>query len=101
MTRMPSVEEALKMVQDNPEGTNNVQAKAVLQKELTRIWRNVLASPSTYVMKNQEFAVFNCYRSSPEYNNPTGQQAVKRYWDHCKAEPSSDPKSSSPSVPPR
>lgn len=87
MTRVPSVEQALRMVQDNPEGTSNTQAKAVLQKELARIWRSILAQPSIYVMDNLEFAVFNCYRNSPEYNNPTGQQAVKRYWDNRKAGP--------------
>lgn len=87
MARLPSVEEALRMVQDNPNGSNNAQAKAVLEKELNRIWRNVLQQPSTYIMDNLEFAVFNYHRNSPEYRNPTGQQAVKRHWDNRKAEP--------------
>jgi hypothetical protein len=86
MTRVPSVEQALRMVQDNPDGTNNTQAKTVLQKEVSRIWRNILAQPSTYVMGNLEFAVFNCFRNFPEYNNTTGQQAVKRHWDNRKAD---------------
>ena len=82
MTRAPSVEQALRMIQDNPNGTNNTQARDVLQKELARIWRNIQDNPNSYVMDNLEFAVFNCHRNSPEYTNQVGQRAVKRYWDN-------------------
>ena len=82
MARTPTVEQALRMVQDNPNGTNNSTAKAVLQKELARIWQNIQAQPNSYVMDNLEFAVFNCYRNTPDYNNHTGQRAVQRYWDN-------------------
>jgi hypothetical protein len=81
MTRVPTVEQALRQVQDNPDGTSNSQARAVLQKELARIWRNIQDKPNSYVMNNLEFAVFNCHRNSPEYSNQVGQRAVKRYWD--------------------
>jgi hypothetical protein len=85
MPGTPTVEQALRLVQDNPNGSTNTQAKAVLSKEVTRIWRNIQAQPNSYVMDNLEFAVFNCYRNNPDYVNATGQQAVQRYWNHRRA----------------
>jgi hypothetical protein len=85
MTATTTVEQALRQVQDNPNGSANAQAKAVLLKEVTRIWRNIQAEPGSYVMSNLEFAVFNCYRNNPDYHNTTGQQAVQRYWNHRRA----------------
>ncbi|ETN46191.1 uncharacterized protein HMPREF1541_00375 [Cyphellophora europaea CBS 101466] len=82
MTQTPTVEQALKMVQDNPNGTNNAQARAVLSKELSRIWRNIQAQPTSYVMSKIEFAVFNYHRNSPDYKNPVAQRAVQRFWDN-------------------
>ena len=79
----PTVDQALKQVQDNPNGTNDAQAKAVLAEEATRIWRRIQAKPNDYVMNGREFPIFNYIRTTTtEYNNPTAQQAVQRYWNN-------------------
>jgi hypothetical protein len=77
-----TIEQATQMFKDNPNGANITQAKAVLSQEMARIWREIQRKPNSYVMSKQEFSVFNCFRN--EYNNPTAQQAVQRYWDNVR-----------------
>lgn len=71
--------EALKTAQESDNVDTSVET--VLETELDRIWIKVQTQPSSYIMDQTEFGIFNRYRSQPRFQNETARSAVARYWD--------------------
>ena len=78
-----TVANALDIAKENQNGTIPPAVTQLLERNIGDIWRRIQAQPSTYVMKQEEFAVFTYYRSRYE-NNAVARQAVARFWDHYK-----------------
>ena len=82
-----TVANALELAKENQNGQIPPAVTQVLERNIGDIWRRIQAQPSTYVMKEEEFAVFTYYRSRYD-NNALAQQAVARFWNHYKGEAS-------------
>lgn len=97
-----TVANALEMAKENQNGQIPPGVTQMLERNIGDIWRRIQAQPSTYVMSEEEFAVFTYYRSRYD-NNAVAQQAVARFWNHYKGEPSrvdgTRSSSSTPSAP--
>lgn len=75
-----TVEHALEIARDTPEGTQDPSVVDVLENAIADIWRKVQAKPTSYVMSRGEFAVFN-YFQSRFLGNELATSAKKRFWD--------------------
>lgn len=71
--------EALQQAHDSE--TANTAIETILEAELDRIWARVQAQPSSYIMDQTEFGIFNRYRYQPRFQNETARSAVARYWN--------------------
>ena len=76
---------ALQRVQNSDTDSNDPAVEAVLTVELARIWSRIQAEPSSYIMDQTEFGIFNRYRSQPRFQNETAQKAIERYWNSKQA----------------
>lgn len=63
----------------NTEGDLDPNVSAYLEGALHNIWSRIQQEPNNYIMSNDEFAVFNYYRTRTE-GDPLAEQAVARYW---------------------
>ena len=77
--------DALEIARDNPMTYRETHPRAwdILEKEISRIWRQIEANPNTYVMTPDEFSVFNLFRhrfTSNEDTAPLAVDATARYW---------------------
>lgn len=95
-----TVANALEIAKENQNGQIPPAVTQVLERSIGDIWRRIQAQPSTYVMKQEEFAVFNFYYRSRYADNAIAQQAVARFWNHFKGDaPRVDGARSSSSTP--
>ena len=76
-----SLRSALQIAQNSQTEHIDPRITQILEDALAKIWRNVQAQPNSYIMSELEFAVFNRYRSRPEFQNETARKAVSRYWN--------------------
>lgn len=76
------VAEALEIARDHPRDYQYryPTVRSLLEKELARIWARIKESPRGYVMTQDEFAVFNFFRSRFQ-DNEIAAAAIGRYWD--------------------
>ena len=80
---------ALEIAKENQNGPVPPPVTAMLEKKISDIWRRIMAQPNTYVLSQEEFSVFNYYRSRYD-NNRVAQDAVARFWSHYKGESTVD-----------
>ena len=74
---------ALEIAKENQNGPVPTPVTTMLEKKNSEIWRRIDAQPNTYVMSQEEFSVFNYYRSRYD-NSRVAQDAVARFWSHYK-----------------
>lgn len=77
-----TVRKALTTAQQSEDGRIDARTQETLENALVTIWRSIQAAPTTYVMSELEFAVFNRYRARSQFQNGTAQEAVSRYWSN-------------------
>ena len=82
-----TVANALEIVKNSEDGQVHPSISAVLERAIGEVWQRIQAQPTTYVMGRDEFAVFNYYRSRFR-DSRIAQQAVARFWDHFRGDPS-------------
>ncbi|CAF9913209.1 hypothetical protein IMSHALPRED_000945 [Imshaugia aleurites] len=82
-----TVANALEIAKTSQNGQIPPAVTQTLERNIGDIWRRIQAQPSTYVMTQEEFAVFSYYRSRYD-NNAVAQQAVARFWNHYQGESS-------------
>jgi hypothetical protein len=56
------------------------EVREITERGVAMIWHRIQARPNSYVMTDLEFAVFNHYRSQPEFQTETARKAISRYW---------------------
>ena len=61
------------------EGELDQTVKEYLEAAIRVIWQKVARQPDTYVLTNDEFAVFNFYQARFR-GNELAQRAIARYW---------------------
>lgn len=79
-----SVAQALEIARESPDGARDPVISGILEDALSKIWANVQAEPDSYVMKNEEFAVFNFFQHRFS-GNKLATAARARYWDNASA----------------
>lgn len=72
--------QALELVRNSEDAP--ASAFSALERAISELWARIQASPTTYVMSANEFAVFNYYRS--RYTTPVARDAVARFWNNFK-----------------
>ncbi|KAI9734837.1 MAG: hypothetical protein M1834_001916 [Cirrosporium novae-zelandiae] len=79
-------QQALAIVRDSDSGQVDISITRFLEGEIDDIWRRIQAQPNTYVMSEDEFAVFNYFRARFRRgaDDSIAASAVKRFWDHYK-----------------
>lgn len=82
----PAVVEALEQARSSPEAALDPAVSGILESILATIWGKVQADPTTYVMHQDEFAIFN-YFQHRFTGNQTASEARKRYWDQDRTPP--------------
>lgn len=102
-TTQLTVAKALETAKENQNGQIPTAVTAILERNITDIWRKIRAQPTSFVMTKEQFTVFNYYRGRYE-NDPVAKQAVARFWDHYKGDPpavdgAQSTSSSNPSTP--
>jgi hypothetical protein len=79
-----TVEQALEIARDSPEGAADPTISSILDSALNQLWAKVQAAPDSYVMTRDEFAVFN-YFQHRFTGNKMAIAARKRFWDNVSA----------------
>lgn len=80
-----TVAEALEIARDyHPEQARDRQVVQVLNDAIAQIWGKLQASPQSYVLTRDEFAVFNFFQHQFE-GDAIAAAARKRYWDSLSA----------------
>ncbi|EME84296.1 uncharacterized protein MYCFIDRAFT_182312 [Pseudocercospora fijiensis CIRAD86] len=64
----------------NSEGELDARVSAYLETAISDIWTRINISPDSYLMTQDEFAVFNFYRA--RFKGEVAETAVARYWTH-------------------
>ncbi|KXT06770.1 hypothetical protein AC578_7226 [Pseudocercospora eumusae] len=62
----------------NSEGELDGRVSAYLETAISDIWTRITMSPDSYLMTQDEFAVFNFYRG--RFKGEVAETAVARYW---------------------
>ena len=75
------VRQALQIAQNSTTGQIDQQSVQTLESFLRETWTRIQAQPTSYVMTELEFAVFNHFRARATYQNETARRAVQRYWN--------------------
>ncbi|MCJ1242773.1 hypothetical protein MMC14_010782 [Varicellaria rhodocarpa] len=78
---------ALEIVRNSEPDNVSPNAIAKLESANREIWARIKAKPDSYVMSENEFAVFNFYRG-PFMDSEVGCRAVGRFWDHYRQDTS-------------
>lgn len=74
-----SPKEALRRANDLETFDENLES--ILKAELDKTWARIQTQPSSYIMNQTEFGIFNRYRSDSRFQNETARSAVERYWN--------------------
>lgn len=74
----------LQLVRNSDASQVPESAIVALENALSQIWALLRAYPDTYLMSDDEFAVFNFYRSRYEQGQDAiiNKDATARYWDN-------------------
>lgn len=70
-------------VAQNSDGGVDQRLAQFLEKRLAEVWAKLNAQPSTYVLRSDEFALMNYYRTRFG-DNDIVRSATKRFWDNHK-----------------
>lgn len=70
-------------VAQNSEGGVDQRLAQFLEKNLAGVWARLNAQPNTYVLRQDEFALLNYYRTRFG-DNDIVRSATKRFWDNHK-----------------
>lgn len=76
-----TVAQALEIARDSPEGARDPVVSNVLERAIKDIWQKVQLHPTSYIMNQVEFSIFN-YFQSRFIGSEVAIAARKRYWDH-------------------
>ncbi|KAF2273236.1 uncharacterized protein EI97DRAFT_384059 [Westerdykella ornata] len=68
-------------IAQNSEGGVDQRLANHLERKLSEVWRKLQAQPNSYVFPDDEFALFNYYKSRFE-DSDVVRNATKRYWDN-------------------
>lgn len=82
--RLASVNQALEVARDSPEGASDPSIFKILDEAVSDIWVKIQTKPDSYVMTRDEFAVFN-YFQARFHDNKIAMDAKKRFWDNLRA----------------
>ena len=75
-----TVQRALDLVRDSEPDSIPPTAMQTLEAAVGIIWQRIQATPDSYVMNNQEFAVFNFFQTRFT-GNEVARRAIGRYWN--------------------
>ena len=87
MSTQSNVSRALEYVRNSDTGDIHPSVSAILERALADIWQRIQASPNSYIMTKEEFAVFNYYRER-FVNSDVARRAVGRFWNTFKGDAS-------------
>ena len=82
-----SIAKALDIAKESQNGQLPPTVNAILERKMADIWQKINSQPNTYVMSQEEFAVFSYYRSRYS-NNRVASDAVSRFWSNYRGTPS-------------
>lgn len=75
-----TMNDALALARASPEGEQDPAVIYALETAINNIWSKVEAQPATYLMTQDEFAVFNYFQNRFQ-GNEVAIAARKRYWE--------------------
>ncbi|KAF2704861.1 hypothetical protein K504DRAFT_389335 [Pleomassaria siparia CBS 279.74] len=75
-----SLQQAVHLAQ-NSEGGVDQRLAQYLEGKLTEIWARLQAQPNSYILPQDEFALFNYYKSRFG-DSEIVRNATKRFWDN-------------------
>ncbi|KAI1258650.1 hypothetical protein F5Y18DRAFT_412751 [Xylariaceae sp. FL1019] len=73
--------QALEIARESPDGAREPTISSILESALANIWSKVQAHPDSYIMSQDEFAVFNFFQHRFLDSN-LATAARKRFWDN-------------------
>ena len=76
-----SIARALDIAKESQNGQLPPAVNAILERKMTDIWQKINSQPTTYVMSQEEFAVFSYYRGRYS-DNRVASAAVSRFWSN-------------------
>ena len=79
-----SVSRALDIARNCETGNDDPQAMTILQAAYQTYWEHIQAHPTSYLLTDLEFAVFNYFQERHRHD-AVAQRATKRYWDNKRA----------------
>ncbi|KAK3373461.1 hypothetical protein B0T24DRAFT_623247 [Lasiosphaeria ovina] len=74
------VMQALDMARESPEAECDAKISALLNGALAEVVARLRAAPETYVMRRDEFSVFNFFQSRFDKRDELFMSARRRYW---------------------
>ncbi|DAA73654.1 TPA_exp: Uncharacterized protein A8136_4088 [Trichophyton benhamiae CBS 112371] len=86
-TSPEAVRRALESARNTVDGQVDPRANAVLEAAINEVWRRIQSQPDSYILNRDEFALFNYFRDRFR-NSPVAQQAVERFWNNFRGNPS-------------
>lgn len=75
-----TIQRALDLARDSEPDSIPPAAMQTLEAAINVIWQRIQTSPDSYVMNNQEFAVFNFFQARFS-GNEVARRAIGRYWN--------------------
>ncbi|KAK3366664.1 hypothetical protein B0T24DRAFT_633392, partial [Lasiosphaeria ovina] len=79
------VMQALDMARESQEAECHPQVSALLNDALAEVVARVRAAPNSYVMRRDEFSVFNFFQSRFDKGDEVIMSARRRYWQFTSA----------------
>ena len=77
----PSILRALEIARNTEDGPIAPEIVTILENTIRAIWRRIQSQPDSYVLTQEEYAVFNYFQDRFR-GNATAQRARARYWDN-------------------
>ncbi|KAK3360855.1 hypothetical protein B0T24DRAFT_124052 [Lasiosphaeria ovina] len=81
----PIVMQALSLARQSEESERHYQIRAVLDSALSEVMARLWAAPDSYVMRPDEFSLFNFFQSRFDNTDPVIMGARRRYWQFTSA----------------
>ncbi|KAI1344690.1 hypothetical protein F5Y15DRAFT_421850 [Xylariaceae sp. FL0016] len=75
------IAQALEIARESPDGAKDPTISGILESYLSQIWTRIQAHPNSYIMTQDEFAVFNFFQHRFQ-GNKMAMAARSRYWDN-------------------
>ncbi|KAK2735967.1 hypothetical protein FQN57_001040 [Myotisia sp. PD_48] len=86
-TNTETVQRALETARNSEGDEIDTTVSAILEAAINELWRKIGLQPNSYILTRQEFSLFNYFRDRFR-NSLVAQQAVERFWNNFRGEPS-------------